>query len=343
MAGEEQGRRRFRTWVGILSVLIALGLAVGGYFLLRQEEPGKYAGPVDKVTVAAAEYLAGALIYVAEDQRFFEENGLDVTIRGYGSGKACADALINREADICTSAGFVFVSNSSQHVDLRVFGTVATAQVKELIVRKDRGITTIDDLAGKRIGVTRRSGAEFLLGVFLTLNGLSYETVELVDLKPSEIVEAISDGDIDAAFTWDPYSYDIKKELGENVISWFGGEEFYFLLLAQRDWIEDNPAAAERFIESLLEAEEYIEDNSEKVKEFVKGRFDYEADYIEYSWPRQEFAVILEQAMLITFEDQARWRIENNLTDKTQIPNYLNFIYWDALEAAKPEAVTVIR
>ncbi len=323
--------------------MIALGLAVGGYFWLRQEEPEKYTGPVEKITVAAAEYLTGALIYVAEDQRFFEENGLDVTIRGYGSGKACADALINAEADICTSAGFVFVSNSFDHADLRVFGTIATAQVKELIVRRDRGITTIDDLPGKRIGVTRKSGAEFLLGVFLTLNSLSYEAVELVDLKPSEIVEGISDGDIDAAFTWDPYSYDIKKELEEDVISWPGGEDFYFVLLAKRDWIESNPAAAERFIKSLLEAEEYIRDNSEKAKEFVKDRFDYEADYIEYSWPRQEFAVILEQAMLITFEDQARWRIENNLTNKTTVPNYLDFIYFDGLEAVKPKAISVIR
>ena len=322
---------------------MALGLAIGGYFWLRQEEPEKYTGPVEKITVAAAEYLTGALIYVAEDQRYFEENGLEVTIRGYGSGKACADALINREADICTSAGFVFVSNSFDHADLRVFGTVATAQVKELIVRRDRGITTIDDLPGKRIGVTRKSGAEFLLGVFLTLNALSYEAVELVDLKPSELVEAISNGDIDAAFTWDPYSYDIKKKLEGNIISWPGGEDFYFLLLAKKDWIESNPAATERFVRSLLEAEEYIKDNSDKAKEFVRDRFDYEADYIEYSWPRQEFAVILEQAMLITFEDQARWRIENNLTNETTVPNYLDFIYFDGLEAVKPKAISIIR
>jgi len=343
MAGERQRRRGVRTWVGIPLVLIALGLAIGGYYWLRQKEPERYTGPVEKITVAAAEYLTGALIYIAEDQGFFEENGLDVTIKSYGSGKACADALIEQEVDICTSAGFVFVSHSSQHVDLRVFGTVATAQVKELIVRRDSGITTIDELAGKRIGVTRRSGAEFLLGVFLTLNDLSYDAVELVDLKPSEIVEAISHGDIDAAFTWDPYSYDIKKELGESVISWLGGEEFYFVLLAQKDWIENSPAAAERFLEALLEAEDFIRDSSEEAELFVRDRFDYEADYIEHSWPRQEFAVILEQAMLITFEDQARWRIENNLTDETAIPNYLDFMYFDALEVVKPEAVTVIR
>jgi NitT/TauT family transport system substrate-binding protein len=191
--------------------------------------------------------------------------------------------------------------------------------------------------------VTKKSGAEFLLGVFLIFNALSYEDVELVDLKPPEIVEAISNGDIDSTFTWDPYLYNIKKELGDNAISWPGGQDFYFVLITKEDWIENNPAAAERFIKSVLEAADYIKDNPEEAKEFVKNRFDYESDYMDYSWPKQEFAVILEQAMLIAFEDQARWRIKNKLTEATEVPNYLDYIYLDALEKVKPEAIGIIR
>ena len=322
-----------------LSVLLLLAITV----LAGCAGGVKPAGSAEKITLAAYAGETGALVYVAEDQGFFEENGLDVTIKGYASGKAAADALINGEADIATSAGFVFVSNSFDHTDLRVFGTVATAEVKELVARKDKGITTTADLMGKKIGVTKKSGGEFALGVFLIFNALSYQDVELVDLKGSQIVEAISNGDIDAAFTWDPYTYNIKKELGENVISWFGGEDFYFVLLTKEDWIKNNPAAAERFMKSVLEAEDYIKDNSEEAKEFVKNRFDYESDYIDYSWPKQEFAVILEQAMLITFEDQARWRIKHGLTDATEVPNYLYYIYMDALEKFKPEAVGIIR
>jgi NitT/TauT family transport system substrate-binding protein len=47
--------------------------------------------------------------------------------------------------------------------------------------------------------------------------------------------------------------------------------------------------------------------------------------------------------MLILFEDQARWRIDNNLTEATEVPNYLDYIYMDALEEVKPEAVMMIR
>jgi len=152
MAEEKQEKREYGAWVWIsVVVTIALGLAVGGYLWLRQERAEEYTGPVEQITVAAAEYLTGVLVYVAEDQGFFEKNGLEVTLKGYGSGKACADALIDGEADISTSAGFVFVSNSFEHTDLRVFGTVAIKQVKELVTRKDKGITTIDDLRRYRI------------------------------------------------------------------------------------------------------------------------------------------------------------------------------------------------
>ena len=336
--GASEMKKTISVFIAVVTVVVASGIviSVGGCTC------DETSGPVEKITVAAAEYDTGALIYVAEDQGIFEENGLDVTIKGYASGKACADALIVGEADIATSADFVFVSNSFEHTDLRVFGTVATAQVKELVARKDKGITTINDLIGKRIAVKEKSGAEFQLGVFLVLNGISQEDVEFVYLKPSEMLDAISNGDVDAVFVWDPYLYDIKEELGDNAISWPGGQDFYFVLLTKEDWIENNPAAAERFMKSMVEAEDYIKDNPEGAKEFVKNRFDYEQDYIDYSWPNQEFAVTLEQAMLVTFEDQARWRINQGLTEATEVPNYLYYIYMDALEEVKPEAVGII-
>jgi NitT/TauT family transport system substrate-binding protein len=48
-------------------------------------------------------------------------------------------------------------------------------------------------------------------------------------------------------------------------------------------------------------------------------------------WDIYNFKITLGQSLLVTLEDQARWAIENELTDKTEVPNYLNYIYYDAL------------
>ncbi len=326
--------------IGIfISAIIVIGISVGGC----QKQPEEYTGPVEKITLAAYAGETGALVYVAEHQGYFKKNGLEVTIKDYESGKAAANILVAGEVDIATAADDVFISGALDHADLRVFGTVATAEVTALIARKDKGIITIDDLIGKKVGVTKNTGCEIALASFLLDNGLFINEIELVDLKPSEIVKAILDGDIDAAVTWDPNVYDIKKELGDNAISWGNIQEsFYFVLITKKEWLENNPAAANRFIKAVLEAEDYVKDNSKEAKEFIKNRFDYEQDYIDYSWPKQEFAVVLEQAMLVWFESITRWRIKNNLVEATEVPNYLDYIYMDALEKVKPEAVGII-
>jgi len=47
--------------------------------------------------------------------------------------------------------------------------------------------------------------------------------------------------------------------------------------------------------------------------------------------------------MIISFEDQAKWRIENQLTDVKKVPNYLDYIYIEALNEIDPTKVTIIK
>jgi NitT/TauT family transport system substrate-binding protein len=60
-------------------------------------------------------------------------------------------------------------------------------------------------------------------------------------------------------------------------------------------------------------------------------------------WKEGKFTLFLDQALIVSLEDQARWAIKNKLTDATKAPNYLNYIYFDALEAVKPKSMTIIR
>lgn len=60
-------------------------------------------------------------------------------------------------------------------------------------------------------------------------------------------------------------------------------------------------------------------------------------------WPKFELRVTLPQALLVVLEDQARWRIENHLTETTTAPNYLHAVHLDGLETVKAGAVTIIR
>ena len=59
--------------------------------------------------------------------------------------------------------------------------------------------------------------------------------------------------------------------------------------------------------------------------------------------PDYHFALELNQNLLSTLEDQARWAIQNRLTTQTAMPNFLHIIKIDPLMAVNPDAVTIVR
>jgi NitT/TauT family transport system substrate-binding protein len=63
---------------------------------------------------------------------------------------------------------------------------------------------------------------------------------------------------------------------------------------------------------------------------------------VEAAWMRSTYALSLDQALLITMEDEARWMIGSKLTDQNQVPNFLPYLNGEALARVKPQAVNII-
>lgn len=320
----------------VLAALLGIG-ACGQ----QKSQPG---GAAEKITLAVTTSDLGSLVYIAKELGYFKDNGLEITINEYEAGKLAAEALVAGKADVATASDFAFVSFSFDNPDLRTFGTITTARTIKMISRKDHGIEEPQDLMAKRIGITRKSSGEFYLGRFLTFSGLSISDVEIVDLKPTEIAEALVKGDLDAALTWEPHIYNMQKKLGESVTVWPGQSEqdLYFLLITTEDWLKDHASTARRLLKALIDAEQFVSNSEQKAKDIIKNKFGYTPEYVDYYWARRHYSVSFHQALLLAMEDQARWRIENKLTDSSQVPNYLDYLYIDGLKALKPQAVTVI-
>ncbi len=74
-----------------------------------------------------------------------------------------------------------------------------------VIVPADSAIHSPADLKGKRIGVSKGSGAHYLILVILKRAGLSVADVQLAFLDAADGLPAFGRGDIDAWAIWDPY------------------------------------------------------------------------------------------------------------------------------------------
>jgi NitT/TauT family transport system substrate-binding protein len=115
------------------------------------------------------------------------------------------------------------------------------------------------------------------------------------------------------------------------------------LFIGKNDWINQNPELIKRFLKSIEQADEYMIEHPAEVKSILKNRFGYTDEYLATALPQHNFSLSLDQSLIIAMEDEARWMISNNLTSEKQVPNFLNYIYEDALKSLKPEAVNIIR
>jgi NitT/TauT family transport system substrate-binding protein len=217
--------------------------------------------------------------------------------------------------------------------------------VPRIIARKDRGIQGPKDLSGKHIATQEASAVHFFLSMFLLNHAISEQDVELSFKKAEELPGALAAGEIDAFSMREPFISQAKALLGDNALI-FAEPGIYsntFNLISYNNYIRDNPEQIRKILLALIQAEEFAKNQPDEAIRIISNRLGIAESEVDALWPELNLKISLHQSLLRTLEDEARWAIENNLTDKTEIPNYLDYISIDALEEVKPEAVTIIR
>jgi len=328
-----------------LVCLVVILLLIGGTFYLinAKNSDVSYQGVKKAIRIGnVGEYSIFNLI--AQEKGFFSQNGLDAQIKEYSSGPASIAGLLAHEVDINIAADFVGVKNIFTNRDIRILTAVNQHRVFQLVARKDLGISTPSDLKGKRIGVTKNSAGEFFIGDFLTANGLLLSDVKMIDLTPADMLAELEAGKIDAISVFEPHVYKLKKTTSHELTIWEiqGDQNINALAYSTKAFIDENPDLIERYLRSIVAAEAYYKAHPEEVKEFIARKLNYEKAYVDYSWPRFTHEIGLNQDLILNMEVEARWIIASKLTEQKVVPNYLDYIYFDAIEKVKPYANNII-
>jgi len=118
-------------------------------------------------------------------------------------------------------------------------------------------------------------------------------------------------------------------------------EDFYFV--ANKNLVKNSPETLKTFLKAIAKGQKFIRENEEESINLVSQRLKLDKEFTALIWGEFRFQLMLDQTILVSLEDEARWAMKERLTDKKEVPNYLDFIYVDALEQVKPETVTIIR
>ena len=322
---------------GVVILLSALSLSS----CTKSSDPQK----AESLRIALYPDTVSALIYIARDQRFFKRHGLDVSFEDYQTGVLAVNGLTAGKADAATATEFVLAIQGFKREDLRVIAAISFSDSMELVVRRDRGIRNPEDLKGKTVGVPKTTIAEYYLNAFLSLKGVLPNEVQTVDLKPADLVKAISEGKIDGAACFPPFSDAMKKNLAGNGASWSiqGGQEYHLVVIVKDELIKTRPLALTGLLKGVIEAEDFLRKNEDEAQRIVERASGLGRESVLSTWSKTRFRVRLDQALLTLLEDEGRWAIQNRLVEAKKVPNYLNYLHLDGLGKINPNFVTVIR
>jgi ABC-type nitrate/sulfonate/bicarbonate transport system substrate-binding protein len=143
-------------------------------------------------------------IIVGAEKGFYEKEGLPVKITNFASGSVAADAFR-------TGKGSIIVAGDLPSIRLwqqGFIGVAPQAHYNTLSIIVARGpIKGAEDMKGKKVGVLIGSTSEFFAKLYLAKAGMKPADIEMVNLRPAEMVTGLSRGDIDAFVIWQPFGW----------------------------------------------------------------------------------------------------------------------------------------
>lgn len=336
---------RIRAISGRTGLVVLVGIILAGIALWRLQQTRQPDGPIDKLILGAETIPLSAPIWVAEHKGYFREESIEVEVRGFKSGRTALFTLVDEGGlDLVTAAQTPVISKSFSRSNYAIVAGLAYSDKDlKLLARRDRGIASPQDLKGKTIGLTTGSSGHFFLHLFLAYHQLQWPDVKTADFEATALGAALVDGQVDAVATWEPHIYRTRKALSEKAVLMPSGsiyrEDFYFI--ARKECIQRSPEALRRFLKAIEKAQQFIRQHRDETLEIVERRLQMDPEVLRATWSEIQFGLFLDQSILVSLEDEARWAIENQFTTARRAPNFLNYIHSGALLAAKPEAVTM--
>jgi len=134
--------------------------------------------------------------YVAADQGYFDDAGVDVTIRHHGAQEPLFTALATGEEDVLYAGGDEVMFARAEGIDAINFATLYQTYAVTLIVPEDSDIESPADLEGRSVGLPGEYGSNWF-GLLAMMDAYDLDDVDVRSIGFTQMA-ALSRGDVDA-------------------------------------------------------------------------------------------------------------------------------------------------
>jgi NitT/TauT family transport system substrate-binding protein len=214
------------------------------------------------------------LYFVAKEQGYFEEEGLDVELFQFtnsGEGLGAIQAGKLDAGSFGTAAPLAFISKGS---DFTIFGGQQT-EGHALIASPEKAeeLKELANYKGKTIATVRLSTGDVVFRGALTEAGIDWKTeLTISELdSPAAVLEAVKKGSVDAGIVWTPY-VEMAKAQGLEAVTYSGDllkEHPCCRQVALSSAIKESPEKYEKFMTALIKAYDFYKTNQDETVDII--------------------------------------------------------------------------
>ena len=217
-----------------------------------QAPPGRTRLRIASTAIAASI----APLWLAQDTGIFERNGLDVEIVTLPAGPQAVQAMVAGELQVAYNVASSLISANLGGADLVMIAGGVNTMIFSISVVP--GIERIEDLRGKRLGITRLgTSSDFNARYVLARYGLQADTdVAFIQLNGiPDILTGLHAGAIDAGMLSHPIVVQAREQ-GFRPLLDLGtlGIPYQHTVMSTRRYVEAHPDAIRAVVRSHVEA-----------------------------------------------------------------------------------------
>lgn len=283
----------------------------------RKATPAGKASPNNPVRVAYQDRIADAVSIVAIAKEYFREEGLMVKGFRFSSGPACSEALYSGSAEVGTMGDTTAIIAVARKAPVAIVASHGGGEHRHrIVVAADSSADSVSDLKGKRLAVKKGTSTYGGLLAYLAANGMSPNSLTLIDMRPSDMIDALSSGSIDAIVASEP-TPSLAKQRGGRVLATLGGlgNTYPILLMMREKFLRGRPDEAARFLKAMSKTAAFINENPDEAAALLSKVTGLAPDVVAASMKLHSYAVGLDAATEASLTATARFLHEQKIVE----------------------------
>lgn len=208
--------------------------------------------------------------YVAKEKGFYENKGIDVTIKHPSASVMATEKLMNEEADIISLFLITAIAAKENGADLVNIGQLSQHSALLFVSKKEKGVKEIENLEGRKIGIWE-SGFDEIPKAMINRYELNVDWVPILSSVNLFLI-----GGIDAmtVMWYNEYDQIINSGVNADELCTIFFKDHGFdipedgIYCLNKTFLQ-RKGDLKKFVEATIEGWEYARDNKEETLEIV--------------------------------------------------------------------------